>query len=62
MRFRVQLFLYTIDSLMAHDLGRMALLGLLSRNNLDPKTIDRIIMGTVIQGNKQCHRCYFKFN
>lgn len=35
--------------LMAYDLGRMALSGLLARNNLDPSTIDRVIMGTVIQ-------------
>ncbi len=35
--------------LMAYDLGRMAIAGLLARNNVDPATIDRVIMGTVIQ-------------
>lgn len=35
--------------LMAYDLGRMAIAGLLARNNIDPATIDRVIMGTVIQ-------------
>tara|TARA_A100001015_G_scaffold319784_1_gene443858 strand:+ start:3439 stop:4650 length:1212 start_codon:yes stop_codon:yes gene_type:complete len=34
---------------MAYDLGRMAIAGLLARNNVDPATIDRVIMGTVIQ-------------
>ncbi|HKJ34012.1 MAG TPA: acetyl-CoA C-acyltransferase [Balneolales bacterium] len=35
--------------LMAYDLGRMALQGLLSRNNLEPEKVDRIILGNVIQ-------------
>ncbi len=34
---------------MAYDLGRMAISGLLARNDLDPATIDQVIMGTVIQ-------------
>lgn len=37
------------NDLMAYDLGRYAIQGLLARNNLDPKTIDRVIMGNVIQ-------------
>ncbi len=37
------------NDLMAYDLGRMAIQGLLARNNVDPKTIDRVIMGSVIQ-------------
>ncbi len=36
-------------NLMSYDLGRMALQGLLSRNNISPDQIDRVIMGTVIQ-------------
>jgi acetyl-CoA acetyltransferase family protein len=39
-------------SLMAHDLGRMALSALLTRTGLIPSSIDRIIMGTVIQESK----------
>ena len=35
--------------LMAYDLGRLAISGLLARNDLDPTTIDQVIMGTVIQ-------------
>lgn len=35
--------------LMAYDLGRMAVSGLLSRNSVIPENIDRVIMGTVIQ-------------
>lgn len=38
--------------LMAHDLGRFALLGLLNRTGLNPKSIDRLVMGTVIQESK----------
>lgn len=34
---------------MAYDLGRLAISGLLSRNNVDPTHIDHIIMGSVIQ-------------
>lgn len=37
------------NDLLSYDLGRMAIQGLLARNNLDPATIDRVIMGTVIQ-------------
>ncbi len=37
------------NDLMAYDLGRMAIEGLLARNGVDPATIDRVIMGTVIQ-------------
>jgi acetyl-CoA acyltransferase len=37
------------NDLMAYDLGRMAIEGLLARNAVDPATIDRVIMGTVIQ-------------
>ena len=37
------------NDLMAYDLGRYAIQGLLARNNVDPKTIDRVIMGNVIQ-------------
>lgn len=35
--------------LMAYDLGRMAIAGLLARNPIDPASIDRVLMGTVIQ-------------
>lgn len=35
--------------LMAYDLGRMVLQGLLNRNNLPPEKVDRIILGNVIQ-------------
>ncbi|WP_022834743.1 thiolase family protein [Salisaeta longa] len=35
--------------LMAYDMGRMALKGLLARTGLDPATLDRVIMGCVIQ-------------
>lgn len=37
------------NDLMAYDLGRYAIQGLLARNNIDPNTIDRVIMGNVIQ-------------
>ena len=37
------------NDLMAYDLGRYAIQGLLARNAVDPNTIDRIIMGNVIQ-------------
>jgi len=37
------------NDLMAYDLGRMAIEGLLARNPVDPASIDRVIMGTVIQ-------------
>lgn len=37
------------NDLMAYDLGRMAIQGLLARNNVDPATIDQVIMGSVIQ-------------
>lgn len=36
-------------SLMAYDLGRMAISGLLARNKIDPAQIDQVLMGTVIQ-------------
>jgi acetyl-CoA acyltransferase len=37
------------NDLMAYDLGRMAVEGLVARNGVDPATIDRVIMGSVIQ-------------
>ncbi|MFA5668763.1 MAG: acetyl-CoA C-acyltransferase [Balneolaceae bacterium] len=37
------------NDLMAYDLGRMAIQGLLARNNVNPATIDQVIMGSVIQ-------------
>lgn len=37
------------NDLMAYDLGRMAIEGLIARNPVDPAKIDRVIMGTVIQ-------------
>lgn len=37
------------NDLMAYDLGRMAIEGLLARNPVDPSAIDRVIVGTVIQ-------------
>lgn len=40
------------NDLMAYDLGRMAIEGLIARNAVDPATIDRVIMGTVIQDVK----------
>ncbi|NBC18634.1 MAG: acetyl-CoA C-acyltransferase [Bacteroidetes bacterium] len=38
--------------LMSYDLGRMALKGLLTRTGIDPATIDRVIMGSVVQNVK----------
>ena len=35
-------------SLMAHDLGRHAVSGLLSKTGVDPQAIDLVSMGTVI--------------
>lgn len=35
--------------LMAYDLGRMAVEGLIGRSNIDGSELDRVIMGTVIQ-------------
>jgi acetyl-CoA acyltransferase len=35
--------------LMAYDMARMALKGLLRRTGLDPATVDRVVMGCVIQ-------------
>ncbi|PSQ97236.1 MAG: acetyl-CoA C-acyltransferase [Bacteroidetes bacterium SW_9_63_38] len=35
--------------LMAYDMGRMVLRGLLTRTGLSPETLDRVVMGTVIQ-------------
>ena len=37
------------NDLMAYDLGRMAIKGLISRNAIKPADLDRVIMGTVIQ-------------
>tara|TARA_R100001591_G_scaffold118641_1_gene143352 strand:- start:22652 stop:23947 length:1296 start_codon:yes stop_codon:yes gene_type:complete len=37
------------NDLMAYDLGRYAIQGLLARNDVDPLIIDRVIMGNVIQ-------------
>ncbi|MFY0683461.1 MAG: thiolase family protein [Balneola sp.] len=37
------------NNLMAYDLGRYAIQGLLARNKIDPAAIDRVIMGNVIQ-------------
>lgn len=37
------------NKLMAYDLGRMAIQGLLARNAISPESIDRVIMGNVIQ-------------
>lgn len=37
------------NDLLAYDLGRLAISGLLARNPIDPASIDRVIMGTVIQ-------------
>lgn len=36
-------------NLTAYDMGRMAIQGLLARNELNPASIDRVIMGSVIQ-------------
>ena len=35
--------------LMAYDMARMALKGLLTRTGLDPATVDRVVMGNVVQ-------------
>lgn len=35
--------------LMAYDMGRMVLRGLLSRTGLPPETLDRVVMGSVVQ-------------
>lgn len=37
------------NDLMAYDLGRMAIQGLLAKNNVPSESIDRVIMGNVIQ-------------
>ncbi|MEQ8947033.1 MAG: acetyl-CoA C-acyltransferase [Balneola sp.] len=37
------------NDLIAYDLGRYAIQGLLTRNAVDPSSIDRVIMGNVIQ-------------
>jgi len=37
------------NNMMAYDLGRMAIQGLLVRNNIPSNSIDRVIMGNVIQ-------------
>jgi acetyl-CoA acyltransferase len=37
------------NHLMAYDLGRMAIRGILDRNNISPEIVDQVIMGTVIQ-------------
>ncbi|GAB5410146.1 MAG: hypothetical protein BalsKO_25110 [Balneolaceae bacterium] len=37
------------NNLMAYDLGRIAIQGLLARNNVPAESIDRVIMGNVIQ-------------
>lgn len=37
------------NDLMSYDLGRMAIEGLLARNPVDPASIERVIVGTVIQ-------------
>eukprot|EP01098_Paradermamoeba_levis_P003859 TRINITY_DN1702_c0_g1_i1.p1 TRINITY_DN1702_c0_g1~~TRINITY_DN1702_c0_g1_i1.p1 ORF type:complete len:453 (-),score=164.74 TRINITY_DN1702_c0_g1_i1:151-1509(-) len=39
-------------NLLAHDLGRMALQGLLNKTAIEPSKIDQLIMGTVIQESK----------
>lgn len=35
--------------LMAYDMGRMVLKGLLTRTGLDPDAVDRVVMGCVLQ-------------
>jgi acetyl-CoA acetyltransferase family protein len=35
--------------LMAHDLGRIAIAGLLAKTGLDPQAVDLVVMGTVVQ-------------
>jgi len=37
------------EDLMAYDMGRMVLRGLLTRTGLPPKKVDRVVMGTVVQ-------------
>jgi len=37
------------EDLMAHDLGRYAIKGLINRTGIDPKEVNYVIMGTVIQ-------------
>jgi len=37
------------QDLMAYDLARMAISGLLKRNAINPAEIDRVLMGIVIQ-------------
>jgi acetyl-CoA acetyltransferase family protein len=34
---------------MAHDLGRIAVAGVLAKSGLDPKVVDLVVMGTVVQ-------------
>ena len=34
---------------MAHDLGRMAIAGVLAKSGLDPKAVELVVMGTVVQ-------------
>ena len=35
--------------LMAHDLGRIAIAGLLAKSGVDPKKVELVVMGTVVQ-------------
>ena len=52
---RVKLFTTPRD-LLAVDLGKLAMRGLLNRNpELDPKDIDYILFGTVIQARRTTH-------
>ena len=37
------------NDLMAYDLGRMAIKGLLARNDLNPSDIDRVIMAPLFR-------------
>jgi acetyl-CoA acetyltransferase len=41
--------LTNFEEYMAHDLARFALQGLLRKTNIDPKIVDYVAMGTVIQ-------------
>lgn len=40
------------NDLLAHELLRIAFSGLLERTNLDPKVVDYVLAGTVIQEPK----------
>ena len=43
------------NKLVAYDLARLALTGLLTKTGVSPNAIDYVLMGTVIQEVRICH-------